>query len=776
MLALVVSPARAEPAPSINDSPAEAAPISIDKIEIGFQGFYKIGEWTPLWLTLRSSSEQEVTIVVEAPDPDDALASLPSRTFRLESDKVNRCETCFRSGRMNPEIQIRVRDSQGRTSASRRLRTSSDDRSDVRAALRLDIPLWVTVGGLNLDAPSATGDAGAGDRAPSSPDSGDDVRIARFEAFDELPSDWRGWQSVEMLVVTTRRQTDEGRSPLEEISSQTNATVREWVRLGGHLLVSVAKETAAFQESRLASWLPIAVEGQFAVRQLSGFESFAGQYAPLKAPSAVAAARLGKVPLINALIKDAGSGQPLAASVPYGFGRVTIVGVDLDVPPLSNWKALKSVLQKLAHGSPRSTHASTRSANRQLTHVGVTDLATQFQQTQEDFADVHRPSYWSVMGWILIYIAVIGPLDYILVHRVLRRPELTWLSFAILVGAGVAGAAWEANRTNGNGLLVNQFDLVDIDAASGAARAQTWVSLYSPDNRRFSVAVEPLALKTADKPVDADAPADIRLSWIGAPENAVGGMYRSGAGSMTSRSYFFSPAAASVKNFPVAQWSTKSLCGAWHLDAIDEVVDSRLETFGAGQLKGSIVHHLDAPLEDCLLVVGGWAYIPTTADATLMPGAAWRPSGEANVRQRDLKALLTGEKRTRRNKEDTYSTEILTTTEPYNALNRNRGQQLHMISFHEAAGGTGYTGLSHWALRGLELTELMRLGRGILIGRLRTGGSQVLVDGSPARPSSQSTWIRLVFPVSQSDRAPDKIIPKPDDRVRPPSAGKGREL
>src|SRR4029077_17260700 len=171
-----------------------------------------------------------------------------------------------------------------------------------------------------------------------------------------------------------------------------------------------------------------------------------------------------------------------------GFGHVTLVGVDLDAPPLSNWKALKPVLQKLAGTKGRAARNSAQRTNRQLTHVGVTDLATQFQQTHENFPAVRRPSYWWVMGLILLYVAVVGPVDYLLVQCVWRRPELTWLSFPVLVCAAVAVAAWEANRINARGLLVNQFDLVDIDSASGAVRSRTWVSLYSPEHHRFHVA------------------------------------------------------------------------------------------------------------------------------------------------------------------------------------------------------------------------------------------------------------------------------------------------
>jgi hypothetical protein len=89
-----------------------------------------------------------------------------------------------------------------------------------------------------------------------------------------------------------------------------------------------------------------------------------------------------------------------------------------------------------------------------------------------------------------------------------------------------------------------------------------------------------------------------------------------------------------------------------------------------------------------------------------------------------------------------------------------------MLSFHEAVGGTGYTGLADAALRNLELTEIMLLGRGVLIGRLPAAAAQVVVDGKPTQPVEQETWVRLVFPVRQRDAAVEKIAPNLGEKLR----------
>jgi hypothetical protein len=459
-----------------------------------------------------------------------------------------------------------------------------------------------------------------------------------------------------------------------------------------------------------------------------------------------------------------GSSQPLVADLPYGFGRVTVVALDLDSELLANWTLLKTVVDKLT-GAAASAKPVTRKANRQLTHVGVTELATQLQQTNESFATVRRPSYWWVMGLILLYLFVVGPLDYFLVQRVFRRPELTWLTFLLFVAAGVVLGRWNANRTNGQSLQVNQFDLLDIDAAGGAVRVNTWVSLYAPEHRRLAIAVEPrpqFAARSAD-PKSNTAPAEVVLNWMAPPENSVGGMYRTGAANLGGRTYRFDASGSQAENLPVPQWSTASLSATWQSDAAGALIASSLKSFGPSQMNGSLTHHFDQPMEDCLLVADGWAYIPPTAAATLKPGVEWTIRGGGGVGQRELKALLTQARMTYLNQDRTVDTAITAVTEAYNPLGRNRGQQVAMMTFHEAAGGNDYTGLTNAALRGLELTDLMQHGRAVLIGRMASSPADVLIDGVSVEPSARSTWVRLVLPVQQVERIIDKTIPKASD-------------
>jgi hypothetical protein len=525
-------------------------------------------------------------------------------------------------------------------------------------------------------------------------------------------------------------------------------------------MLTVASEEAAYRASSLAAWVPARVEGPAALRQLVDLERYSETNLPLKFSGTLKGARLSSLPDRNAPVKD--GGNPLIAAVPYGFGQVTLIGLDIESPPVSNWGGLPAALRKLVGGPLRTARKQTRQANRQLTQTGITDLATQIQTAHEDFPDVARPSHWWVMGLLVAWLVVICPLDYLLVNRWLRRPELTWFTLPLLVCLGAAAAAWGARRINDRNLQFNQFDLVDFDALSKTVRGRSWVSVYSPENRRFAVAVESSAEVLRPVEIRGSTAARPRLSWSGVPENSVSGVYRSGGNSLGGRPFRFAVEDVSVENLPVLQWSTKSLSAEWQFDSDDRVIEGQIESAGAGQLTGALTHHLPATLEDCLFVVGGWAYAPVGDKSRIAPGVPWQPGGP-QARARDLKALLTGERRTRQEK-DKLHVEVLTTTSPYDPLNRNDVDLIQMLSFHQAAGGSDYTGLANAALRDLELTHLMELGRGILVGRVSRGAARVRIDGATPAPTDGTTFVRIVIPVKHRDRNLSATIPKLGER------------
>ena len=760
-----------------NESPAQT--LKVEDVAVGWNGYFKVGEWTRLGMTVTSPSDVQATLFVEAPDADDNLTTLPSRPVHLHAGKPAKIETCFKTGRIRSDINFYLKHTEtGAILHSQRLRPDSQAGSLIHPGLHLDEPLRVTLGkpkGFDGESVVTGGNAAALEGTNPAKNSGiksetdstgirnAESGIIHLQSTAQLPTDWRGYASLDVLVLAAAATNDQ-KSPLDDLTVAQDAALREWVQMGGHLILSVGSGSKNYVDSLLAKWVPVPTAGLSPLRQLPGLESFSGRHFPLTFAGTLQVTKITEFPAV-VLVREIDG--PIVVRAPFGFGRVTFLALDLNRSPLADWGGLPALCQRLI-GDSRSEVRSQAKQHGQLSHLGVSDLASQLQAAQDGFTSVKRLSYWSVMGFILLYLIVIGPLDYVVVHHWLGRPELTWITFPVLVCLGAAVSVWGANRVNGNELQVNQTTLLDVESESKILRGYSWATLYSPETRRFNVAVEPQGFAV---PADRDM-SHLHLSWVGAPESTVGGLYRSGGMNIGGRAYAYTPDATAIESLPVQKWSTKGVGAGWH-GATEKWAESKLESPGVGRLSGAVTHHLPFPLEDCMLVFGGRVYFPLTAGGTLAPFQEWEPGGFM-AKQRELKGYLTGmtAQRVEKTNSPAGSTEIQFKTETYNPQNHDRTDLVRMLSFYHVADGPKYTGLSHTALRELELSSLMHAGRAILLGRIPASvaaqSADVRIDGQSQKPVERTSFVRVILPVKIVSEGEVQWIPKLSETATAP--------
>jgi hypothetical protein len=764
VLAFLVSIAAARMAPAQTDPPARAEASAVPRLEgLGFNGYYKLGRWTAARITFETAGPGTFEAVAHVRDPDGCPTSVPYRV-RAEAPGRQDVTVYFKNGRLDavPHFELVELDADG--GRSRAVRIERAEEVAARPALRQAAFLVAVLG--TAAGLGETVDATGGRRDTDALPAGADVplHIARLDSSERLPADVLGYDALDALVIAGRYDLPDDRI----------AAVREWVRLGGHLVVAVGAEVEHYRASSLGQWLsgeagPLPLTGDESVRlrELSGLESYSGQNVPIEVPrrevvSAAPLAVTGDAVLVRAL-----GDVPLIVRVPYGFGRITCLAVDLDRPPLTDWSALPALMHRVLGIADVSRPAPATRSGR-LAHSGVTDLASQLTRAQQEFPNVRRPSLWMVLGLLVGYLLLIGPLDYLLVHRLLRRPHATWVTFPLLV-AGAAGLAiWTARSTNGEQVRVNRVDLIDVDGQFQSVRTRSWMTLYTPATRRYKLAAEPGELARGLRERGGRAPGEAAqavVSWSGTPEEVFGGMYRVGGLDIGRPAYRFGSGAHSIANLPLTIWATKDLEAQWHNQAA-RVVESDLSLTPAGQLRGRFTHHLPVPIEDWVVAVGRRVYLPGRRgqSVSLAPGTAW-PAGadwELVPPPRDLTAWLTGTTAVRIVRADRQSPRDAEEYhmrqrkyDPFDPANPDPlAEIVRMITFHRAAGGKTYTGLDSHALRGDDLSEQLELGRAVLFGRIDLPATEFRLNGEPVDGdvARRATFVRIVLPVAPAER------------------------
>lgn len=623
--------------------------------------------------------------------------------------------------------------------------------------------LWATWGhpsGLGITVPERTGTGRSlSTQAPL---------VAAFSNFSDLPDSTTGLDAVDGIVIASGASSgdvadDSVNSSIPYACDEAQSEVlRNWVARGGHLFVSVGRDREAWTRSALAKWVPVKLTGtrQLSDSDLRGLETYANR--SIRIPF------VGRVPGSMLETPDGRTfgtalSGPLLAETVYGLGRVTVLAVDLDRPPLSRWKALPALVDRILITELSGPNEGVGGSGA-LIHSGISDLKTQLHAIQDDFPRVRRLAIWQVMALLVGFLVLVGPLDYLLVHKLLKRPRLTWLTLPSVIALVIGVSTWASGATNRRDLLINQLDVLDLDTVTAQITAHTWATIYSADSQRFDLQLQPAQWSREGEVFES------WIGWSGIPETSFGGMYRDSQSVAVEAEYRIEEQGSQqisptlgIKGLPVAIWSTRTVSSSWQARA-PSLVESSLTSTGVGQLSGQIEHHLPGEINDWLLAYENRVFrAGNKRIEKLRPGVPLRTRSK-QVRARALKEFLTGTTARRvARKGGGYGSDVRTSQVRYDALNRDPADLLQMLTFHRAAGGRLYTGLENHALGQLDLSPLLPLDRAVLLGRLVTRqatGAQIAVNGRevPDDQLQDVTFVRIVLPVKRKARIRRRIL------------------
>lgn len=711
-----------------------AADDMLPATQVGWDGHIVLGSWTPLSADCDIADAGAYRLDVTATDPDGNLATfagedvacsagsqrLSGRFLLGKTDGVVTA-TILREGKPWRQVSVpRVNDLQ-----ARQFRHTQAER------------LFVTVG-LPDGVRQLFDRSGPGRRT-----------LLHFADPSVLPNDDWAYDGVAGLFLA---------GPQLPSEAQAQAIVR-WLRRGGRLIVSVGLKSAEFRASPLVKLLPVSIDPEpQSVRDLTPLESYAGKTSriiPAGKPMLLPKFRFSAGRSLTSSRNDTALIQ-----VPLGFGAATLLGLDISQAPLRDWtEGLPELLRRMCHTGEQAAAGGGRS--QQLASTGISEMSSQMSAALEHFDSVSRTSPWWILGGLFAVMVLIGPLDYWLVARVTKRPLITWLTFPLLLALSVGAAVWAAGATNGERWLVNEVDVLDVDAATGFARGTHLLGVYSPESTAVAVQVKPV-WNTWSQP----AAEEIRqvFGWHGLPEASFGGMYRTGSGGLHlgEAQYTFSPQLAAVRDLPLAQWSTASLSSRVDAEMVN-VVDSDLSSTATGRLSGTVSHRLPGPLTDWFLTYAGRIYrLPAKdqADAVvpLAPQQVFRVE-QPSVLQRELRGYLT--RTTAREVRQAKDKTIVLQQASYDSLSQDLLRILPILSFHSAVGGGGYTGLTNDMLAEHDLSPLTELDRACLFGYLEQPATDVTFADGIQPTIRRTTLVRLILPVDVSKRA-IRELPKKD--------------
>jgi hypothetical protein len=709
---------------SVKSRSAAREQVAIERVQVGFGGRYKLGYWTPIRITIAADEAVTGRLEVTVPDSDGVPTTVSTDAAGPltipPGGKLT--ETLYiKPGQRDGEMRIRFVSGKQVLTEQVRFPDASGGPATFPPGLPATTRLLVVVGGeIGL---AAALRAGFEDPAVA-------THVVSLDGTDTLPNHVIGWDAVDDVVLLT----SDPQPYLEESFEASRTALVQRLEQGGRLYVFVGQsgDELLAAGKPLAPFVPGDFAGEVPLRQASAVEDLTDGRYSLRVPAGAFAVQVPHVEQVRGHRVTYGGNLPLIVRSIRGFGELVWAGLDVDRPPLADWTGRPELLRRVI-GMRDEVESAVASDAGKLTSLGYTDLVGQLRAALDVFPGVRALSFAWVIGLTLLYLVLLGPLDYFLVHRWGRRPVWTWLTLPLFVLLVAGGAYGLAQASKGERLRMNQAEFVDVDLQSGLVRGTLWAHLYTPRHDRFSLTLRP---QTALPGSLAPQAFDGVFSWFGLPGRGLGGLDATADGLGAVEGYRYTRNRMELAGLPLPIWTSKSLHGRWTATAEQPPIHAQLVGDSETDLTGQLTSRFEHDLTNARLYYRGRRY----ALGTLRPGQTFNFV-------RETTSVSAGNELRRQ-------TTLGKAAPPYDPARRDARRVLQVMSWYDLAGGATYTGLLNRYESRLDFDHLLNAGRAVLIGETAAGGSQVILDDETAIQDPQGLRLvlyRVVIPVEPMD-------------------------
>ncbi|HEX7896619.1 MAG TPA: hypothetical protein VF950_02590 [Planctomycetota bacterium] len=299
---------------------------------------------------------------------------------------------------------------------------------------------------------------------------GSTVEVARMAA-DRLPDRWVGLAPLRMILIHG--------APLDALSPDQGQALRDYVRQGGTLVLSPGVAKGGLAHPAIAAIVEIRT-GEAETR--TELPALTAKFGPFQ----------GKTPFRFMPIREAPSlpGLEDTGIVRYeaGFGQVIALPFDLVKAPFDGWPGTVQLMTSLIVGAKRAD----------LEWASGAGLPPELGQGVRRGNVLGRmlslinpyPSWPLLAGLTLLYLAVIGPVNYLILRRlrmtlllVATVPAISLLFLSLTLGL--------AYLIKGGTTTVTSLRVLATSPGLACARETRLTAVFSPSTRAYDIGSPP---------------------------------------------------------------------------------------------------------------------------------------------------------------------------------------------------------------------------------------------------------------------------------------------
>ncbi len=449
--------------------------LSMDAAGIGYDGYYRAGQWLPLQVRISNHSETAIraSLVIRPQTSPESVANTFSAPVYLSPDAGSRINVTLYIQPLARArlLRLELLDGDGRVLAQQNFRLQLVPPTD---------HLYMVISDTSSPAPldlSAVRNGAA--------------RVLQGAwGVGQLPERAAALDGIDLFLISN---ADTG-----GLNAAQRGALSAWVAAGGHLIATGGSTAARTTRTAagLAELLPLRPSGVRDIDDLTELARFLGDKTSLRAQTSIATGEIH--PMARVLLRHEG-GDPLITQRDYGDGLVSYFSADPLATPLSHWPGIGELWFTLALSANPTPGWAT----------GWLDWEDAALATEIMPGTDLLPNSISLVGFLALYIIVVGPLNYALLS-ILRRREWAWVSIPTFILVFAAGAWALGQQLRGTQVTLNRIAIVRAWPEVGVARADQLLGLLSPRRDHLTLDVASATLISAPPLSEDDSALSLR--------------------------------------------------------------------------------------------------------------------------------------------------------------------------------------------------------------------------------------------------------------------------
>jgi len=264
----------------------------------------------------------------------------------------------------------------------------------------------------------------------------------------------------------------------DTLTAAQRTAIADYVQSGGELLLGTGASWRKTLAGVSANILPMQIDGTTTISP--GLE-------PL-GPVEVATGTLNG----GATAWLSGGGRPLLVEKFVGGGTVTVATFDWNQDPIASWSGTGALLRQLLVRSvlTASTTQSFGNFGGPFGSSGnsISERSGTLSQALSSLPALDLPSLVVIGLLVLVYVALVGPVNY-LALRALNRRALAWVTVPVIAVVASAGAFGTGLLTKGRSVQSNQVSIIHIQPGWASAYQESYTGILTPTRGDYEVTV-----------------------------------------------------------------------------------------------------------------------------------------------------------------------------------------------------------------------------------------------------------------------------------------------